>query len=204
MADRENMDEKRKRIRGKILRAAWRLFRQYGYGKTTVGEVAAEAGIGKGTVYLYFDNKEDILVALAGETNRRILRKMGMIADSECPAATRIEEMALTRILEIFDIVHHSPHGGEMIGTHKPVIVRSLGWFFEEQERLFRQVLHSGNESGEFAMTVKSVDEEIASALSTFTEILTPPYYRIGSRDELESFARTMIRGFLAGVGKGN
>jgi AcrR family transcriptional regulator len=47
-----------------IKQAALELFRRYSYVKTSVSDIAAAAGIGKGTVYLSFKTKEDILFAL--------------------------------------------------------------------------------------------------------------------------------------------
>jgi AcrR family transcriptional regulator len=44
-----------------ILIAALQVFAENGYEKTTIAEVAKVAGIGKGTVYEYFENKEQLL-----------------------------------------------------------------------------------------------------------------------------------------------
>ena len=49
-------DEKRRRI----LNAATGLFAHYGYRKTSIAEIAEEAQVGKGTVYLVAKNKEDL------------------------------------------------------------------------------------------------------------------------------------------------
>ena len=48
-----------------ILDAALRIFARRGLHKTTLEEVAKEAGISKGTIYLYFKNKEELFVAAA-------------------------------------------------------------------------------------------------------------------------------------------
>jgi AcrR family transcriptional regulator len=47
-----------------ILAAAERLFCHQGYAKTKIQEVATEAEVAVGTVYLYFRNKEDLLIRL--------------------------------------------------------------------------------------------------------------------------------------------
>lgn len=47
-----------------ILRAATTLIAQYGYDKTSVSDIATEAGISKGAVYLHFASKEDLLYQL--------------------------------------------------------------------------------------------------------------------------------------------
>jgi TetR/AcrR family acrAB operon transcriptional repressor len=48
----------------RILRAASNLIAHYGYDKTTVSDIAREAGISKGAVYLHFASKEDLFEAL--------------------------------------------------------------------------------------------------------------------------------------------
>lgn len=48
-----------------ILKAAWDTFRVHGYAGTNMAEIAHLAGITKGTIYLYFQNKEDLFKALA-------------------------------------------------------------------------------------------------------------------------------------------
>jgi AcrR family transcriptional regulator len=50
--------------RAEILFAALSLFGQKGFDRTTVDEIANKANVGKGTVYLYFDNKDQIIMAI--------------------------------------------------------------------------------------------------------------------------------------------
>src|SRR5690349_23139579 len=47
-----------------ILRAAIKVFAGSGYFNSKVADVAREAGVADGTVYLYFKNKDDILVSI--------------------------------------------------------------------------------------------------------------------------------------------
>src|SRR3954471_4458025 len=47
--------------RGAILRAAIRVFAHNGYFNSKVADIAQEAGVADGTVYLYFKSKEEIL-----------------------------------------------------------------------------------------------------------------------------------------------
>ncbi len=50
--------------RDAILKAAKQRLSQYGIRKTTMKEIAQDAGIAVGTLYLYFSNKNDILIAV--------------------------------------------------------------------------------------------------------------------------------------------
>ena len=51
--------------RNDILNAAKKLFRKYGVKKTTMRDIAAEAGLAVGTLYLYFENRDDVVLACA-------------------------------------------------------------------------------------------------------------------------------------------
>jgi AcrR family transcriptional regulator len=58
------------RRRAQILAAASRVFARQGFHRATVRQVAREAGIADGTIYLYFDSKQELLLALLGQLGR--------------------------------------------------------------------------------------------------------------------------------------
>lgn len=60
--------ERRKEARpAELLAAALDLFVEKGYAGTRLDDVAARAGVSKGTLYLYFENKEDLFKAVVRE-----------------------------------------------------------------------------------------------------------------------------------------
>jgi len=65
IASMAGLREKQKENRGRrILQAASRLFREQGYAKTRIETIAAQAEVSVGTVYNYYENKGDLLVAI--------------------------------------------------------------------------------------------------------------------------------------------
>lgn len=66
------------RRRTQILDAAARVFAERGYHRTTVRDVAREAGIADGTIYLYFTSKQDLLLALIAQLGRVAERRADM------------------------------------------------------------------------------------------------------------------------------
>jgi AcrR family transcriptional regulator len=66
--------EKEKR-RNDIIKAAEKLFFSKGYENVTMNDVAKEAELARGTLYLYFKNKDDIYIAIA-INGSKILNKM--------------------------------------------------------------------------------------------------------------------------------
>lgn len=61
------------RKRRRILEAATDLFTHHGYRKTSVDDVAREAGVAKGTVYLYFKTKADLMMQAIIEEKKRYI-----------------------------------------------------------------------------------------------------------------------------------
>jgi len=77
-----------------ILKAAREVFKQSGYAKAHVAEIAQRAGVAKGTVYLYFESKQAMLDALCD-------RYQEMIADALLPALQNTDPHAAIK-----DAVH--------------------------------------------------------------------------------------------------
>src|ERR1043165_1235996 len=73
--------EKRRRI----LAAAVRTFGQRGFHEARIAEIAAAAGVAEGTVYLYFQNKEDLLGVVFEEKMEEFLSTGRAIRDSSAP-----------------------------------------------------------------------------------------------------------------------
>lgn len=62
--------------RERILRAAIDVFARNGYFNAKVSEIAKAAGVADGTIYLYFDGKEDLLVTIFREHTRSYLQSL--------------------------------------------------------------------------------------------------------------------------------
>jgi AcrR family transcriptional regulator len=62
----------RSRSREAILRAALELFAERGFGRTTMAEVAARAGVSKGLIYTHVSSKDDLLREIVVERIRQV------------------------------------------------------------------------------------------------------------------------------------
>src|SRR3954467_1310377 len=62
--------------RERILRAAIEVFALNGYFNAKGSEIAKAAGVADGTIYLYFDGKEDLLITIFREHTRNYLRAL--------------------------------------------------------------------------------------------------------------------------------
>jgi AcrR family transcriptional regulator len=80
-----------------ILEAARKRFRHYGFKKTTMQEIARDAGVAVGTLYRYFQDKDELLVAGTEEYVRRHRRQAEAILASDAPAADKLRRFVLDR-----------------------------------------------------------------------------------------------------------
>ncbi len=63
----DTVEEHKVLVRRRLLDAAMELFSEMGYEATTFADLAAEAGVGRTTIYEYFSDKEDLLASLVEE-----------------------------------------------------------------------------------------------------------------------------------------
>lgn len=62
-----------------ILEGALRAFSRKGFYNTRISEVAAEAGVADGTIYLYFKNKDDVLISLFEDRMEWLIRHLSRL-----------------------------------------------------------------------------------------------------------------------------
>ena len=62
--------------RNRILTSATRIIGEKGFQNATIAEIAREAGIGDATIYEYFKNKEDLLLAIPVETTKDLIAQI--------------------------------------------------------------------------------------------------------------------------------
>jgi AcrR family transcriptional regulator len=90
-------------IRADILRAAEALFQKWGLKKTTMEDIAKEAGKGKSTLYYYFKSKAEILLAVNEDQIVRILQKARQEIDKQETAKGKLMAYVSTTFKEIRD-----------------------------------------------------------------------------------------------------
>lgn len=79
------------RTRTRLLQAATKLFQSRGYQHTSVEEIAREAGLAKGTVYVHFKNKQELLLHAIAEEKKRLLQTVLPILTADVSPAERLE-----------------------------------------------------------------------------------------------------------------
>lgn len=85
-----------------ILSVSSKIFAKYGYDHTDVNFVSDELGIGKGTIYYYFQNKELLFLATVDWLMQELLKSINLVISPEKDMLKVIEE-AILAYLSFFD-----------------------------------------------------------------------------------------------------
>src|SRR5215208_3499271 len=80
--------------RRRIVETAERFFRQIGYQKTTVADIAKALRMSSANIYRFFESKKAINEAVAERTMGEIEAELSQIADGPAPAAERFRAVA--------------------------------------------------------------------------------------------------------------
>ena len=150
--------------RGAILDAGERLLAHYGYSKMSMNELAEEAGVGVGTIYLHFTGKAEVALAVIERSNQSVVDQLQAESQTSEPPPIRLKSMLEKRILLRYEIIRHRSHQLEEIRAilqqRKDIRPGHARWF-EAETRIFTPVLLEGQKLGLFDF------EEAVSAAET-------------------------------------
>ena len=85
--------KKQEEKRVKILDAAAKVFAREGFYNAKIGDVANEAGVAHGTVYLYFESKDDLLISLFKENLSEVVQYIESEIQKEKNAEDKLRRM---------------------------------------------------------------------------------------------------------------
>jgi len=91
VVERGDPSDPREQRRAKLVQAATALFVQQGYRKTSVEQVARRAGVAKGTVYLHFKTKGELVVHAIVEEKKRYVARLAPVLNDELAPRERLK-----------------------------------------------------------------------------------------------------------------
>ena len=152
-----------------IVDAAAKRFRHYGIGKTTMQEIAQDAGIAVGTLYLYFANKDALVVACAEKFAERHRREAAEVLASDVTVDEKLRRYILARFHQAAETRTASPHAVEItraVLRVKPDRAREEGLMMWEN---VAKMLSEGTAQGTFRLADPTQDAKVfVYALAAF------------------------------------
>ena len=123
--------------RERIVGAAFTLFGRYGFKRTSMEDIASEAGLSRAALYLQFRNKEDIFRDLAGGLHEEGLAQAAAALTASSRSSERLRAAVEAKKLRMIEITYASPHGNELIDEKN----RLCGDMATDSERRFQEML---------------------------------------------------------------
>jgi AcrR family transcriptional regulator len=177
----------------RMLEVAGRLFARHRFHEVRMEDVCAEVGVGKGTLYRHFKDKEELYLALlrrAGEQiNRRLEEALAPVAGTVARLTALVET-----VIAFFD---EQPHLFDLVQRAEVLRSHDFPWKHTREEMIRRvtNLLRAAQEEGEFVV----IDVELAALmlLGGLRSVI-----RFGPRPRPADLAQRIVTSFLDGAAR--
>jgi AcrR family transcriptional regulator len=182
-----------------ILEAAINRFSEYGYNKTTMAEIAEDAGMSAANIYRYYKSKEDIAAACAKNCmceKADVLK--GIVRDKSLSASEKLEKYVLATL----KLSQEAALENKKIDEVCAEIMKSRSGLVHDKiasnKALLIEVLSFGNQTGEF-----NVDDimDTATAINAMIVVFdVPMFMSLYTKEQFEEKAHSVIKFLLTGL----
>lgn len=174
----------------KMLAAAARLFGTQQFHEVRMEDIALEAKVGKGTLYRYFKDKEELYMALVARSSRQILEQIQeKVARAEGPQAKL--QAIVAAIIDFFD---EQPHLFDLIQRAEVLHGPDFPWKETRADviRLVLNVFAEGQDRSVFS--IRHPDLAVLMLLAGLRGVI-----RFGQRPRPQALSKAIVEGFLDG-----
>lgn len=167
-------EKQRKEREALILQAAEAVLAEKGYHEMSIDEIAARVGIAKGTVYLHFASKEELVLALVERDSQKLLNMILARTEREATARGKLETIFQTLYRAFFDQRMRMPY---LLYNDDELrrLFHEKGCMQDNKEQIYmliRSLLEEGKASGELDVTLPT-----PIMMSAFFGVLSPRSY---------------------------
>jgi len=201
MSPRPDVSEERKY---QILNAAEQVFSRKGFDEARMDDIAEQTGLSKGTLYLYFKSKEDLVIAILDRVFRGVFEQLEARKSNELSATEAIWRFTDKAARDYQRMLHIMPIAYEFLALafRNTIVQKALKQYFNFYMDALVPIIQRGIDSGEF----RQVDaNEVALAAGAIFEgtILLWVYdrSRVDPAKHIRSSIKLMMEGILAPVG---
>ena len=198
MSPRPDVSEERKK---QIIEAGLRVFSRRGLQQATMDDIVAESGLSKGTLYWYFESKDDIIIAILENLFTNELSNIDLSSYSEMSASELIEMYLKTTMDDVTKMLRLLPLTYEFysMAFRNEKIRAILNKYFNNYLNMMVPVIQKGIDDGEFR-PMDAADAAIAFG-ATFEGLLLMWMYDpdlVDPERQFESAMGIFMQGLLA------
>lgn len=146
--------------------AALALFSRYGFRKTSMLDIAREAGISRAALYLSFCSKEEVFRSLSIRLHEEVMERVEAEFAQAGAVLARVERALLTFMLGLTEPVTHSPHGQELFDANMALAADITGSAQSRLLDLLEESLAGAANAGEIDLAASGVSaQELAKMI---------------------------------------
>ncbi|MFN8403353.1 MAG: TetR/AcrR family transcriptional regulator [Anaerolineales bacterium] len=166
MSPRPNVSDERK---AQIINAAEDVFTQKGFNEARMDDIADKTGLSKGTLYLYFKSKDDLIIAILDRMFQREMKQMEGLDQADLSAADAIWKMTEAVTNNILGFVRLVPIVYQFLALafRNKYVQKALKKYINQYIDMITPIIEQGIKSGEFR---KVNAREVAIAMSAIIE----------------------------------
>lgn len=166
MSPRPNVSDERK---AQIISAAEDVFTQKGFNEARMDDIADETGLSKGTLYLYFKSKDDLIIAILDRMFQREMKQMEGLDQAGLSAADAVWKMTEAVTNNILGFVRLVPIVYQFLALafRNKYVQKALKKYINQYIDMITPIIEQGIKSGEFR---KVNAREVAIAMSAIIE----------------------------------
>ncbi len=206
MSSEERRKKEKENRKNAILKAARKLFFERGFKSVTVDLIAAKAEVSKGSIYLYFDSKEEIYTQILISANIERHKEIESFAKREGAASEILREFSRDYVKFFFEnkelfriLMTFMLHADNMNLTEEQNT--QLIHTTNENIRMISEIIRKGVESGEFSQDVDI--RQIQNAVWGLLNGVISLYIYTGSPDKRAERIQTTVQDSLGVIIKG-
>lgn len=182
-----------------ILTAAIRVFAERGFSQSTISQIAQEAGVADGTIYLYFKNKDDILVQFYERMTEHVSSRFWEAVNSGQTAVEQLYKLIHAHL----DLFQNEPYGAAVYQGETHLQWRLVQEPTRRMSKMYRDVITRIVELGQKEGTIRKdlyvglVKRVINGAVD---EVINT-WIHTGQDHDLAAMAEPLVGLFLHGIG---
>ncbi len=148
MAPRTDVSEERK---NQILDAAMETFSKVGFHKARMSDIAKSSGLSKGSLYWYFENKNDLIVNLLSRVFEPELKDLSNLLTDPSPVGDRLLAYAERSADDMIKMLKWMPLVYDFIALafRQETIKVSIRNFYQQNMEILESLIQQGLDSGE-------------------------------------------------------
>ncbi len=149
MSPKPDVSDERK---GQILNAAEQVFTQKGLDQTRMDDIAEKTGLSKGTLYLYFKSKDDLILAILNRIFQGAFKQLDAREDNQASASEAILQFTEEAIRDYKIMLRILPIAYEFLSLafRNKTVQTALKQYFQHYMQALVPIIQRGIDSGEF------------------------------------------------------